>query len=122
MFALARRTSRFVCGYRLSFLGTPTAPKNRSGGTQLLVGRLLAGAATAFSALRRRRYEIGERVGATQLNGGVIVHNGGFLGGVVGAQPQPHAARRVPYLRRPLPPRPLPHSAELPRPRPPRAA
>jgi len=119
MFALARGTHHVVCGYRFTFLRRPTAPENRSGGAQLLVARLLAGEIIGFCALRRRGYEVGERVGATQLNGGVVVHNGGFLGSVVGAQPEPDAARRVPYLRRPLPPRPLPHSTELPRPRPP---
>ncbi|RDX95343.1 hypothetical protein CR513_22150, partial [Mucuna pruriens] len=98
----------------IRFLRHPTAPKNRSGGTKVVVPRLFARAVPAFLTLRRRRNEICERVGATQLDGRVVVHNGGFLGGVVGSQPEPYAARRVSYLRRPLPPRTLPHSAELP--------
>ncbi|PON96889.1 hypothetical protein TorRG33x02_072680 [Trema orientale] len=60
-----------------------------------------------------RRDEVGQSVRAAELNGGVVVHHGGFLRRVVSAQPEPHSPRRISNLGRPLPPRPLPDAAEL---------
>lgn len=56
---------------------------------------------------------------ASDSLGGFVVGSGGFLGGVVGAEPHSHTLVRVPNLRRPFSPRPLPDSSVhvLPNPR-----
>ncbi|BAT16046.1 Os12g0168150, partial [Oryza sativa Japonica Group] len=71
---------------------------------------------------RRRRWEggvLGEvelGAAAAEAEGGAVVGAGGVLGGVEGAEPHARRLVRVPDLRRPLPPRPLPHpSVPLPR-------
>uniref|UniRef100_J3MUT9 Uncharacterized protein n=1 Tax=Oryza brachyantha TaxID=4533 RepID=J3MUT9_ORYBR len=55
--------------------------------------------------------EVDLGLGALEADGGRVVGAGGFLGGVEGPEPHPRRLHRVPDLRRPLPPRPLPHAA-----------
>ncbi|KAB8082766.1 hypothetical protein EE612_004768, partial [Oryza sativa] len=57
--------------------------------------------------------EVGGGAGAAELDGRVVVHARGLLGGVEGAEPDAHAAPRVADLRRELAPRPPPDAAEL---------
>ncbi|KAK3035102.1 hypothetical protein RJ639_032604 [Escallonia herrerae] len=73
---------------------------------RLLTG-VVAGGADGWLLLRRRGGEVGEPVGATKLNGRVVINHGGFLRRVVGAQPQPHVSHWISDLRSPFPPWPL---------------
>ncbi|KAI8571583.1 hypothetical protein RHMOL_Rhmol01G0131300 [Rhododendron molle] len=52
---------------------------------------------------RQRRDEVRQSVWPAQLNGGVVVHHGGLLRGIISAQPQLDAPRRVLDLRCPFP-------------------
>ena len=72
-------------------------------------------AAVSSSRGRRRGGEVGLGLGAAEAAGGGVVGARGGLGGGEGTEPDAHAAHGVADLRRPLPPRPLPHAAEPPR-------
>ena len=57
----------------------------------------------------RRVREVGSGLGTPHGTGGAVVSAGGFLSGVVGAEPPPLLRLRVTYLRRVPPPRPPPY-------------
>jgi hypothetical protein len=66
----------------------------------------------ALDALRE--VELG--LGALEPERGLVVGDGGVLRRVEGAKPHPRRLLGVPDLRRPLPPRPLPHPSVVPPP------
>ncbi|KAK9103814.1 hypothetical protein Sjap_021068 [Stephania japonica] len=57
--------------------------------------------------------EVGQSVWSSELDRRLVVDLRGLLRRVVGSEPEPHSPRGVSDLRRPLPPRSLPHTAEL---------
>jgi hypothetical protein len=99
-----------------ALLGVRAAERRRRRGVRRPGGRArfavaADGLVVPRRLLREREVELGAR--ATELDGGLVVGPGGLLGGVERAQPLAHRAARVADLRRPLPPRPLPHAAVL---------
>lgn len=60
---------------------------------------------------RRRRGEVEVGAGPVEEERGAVVGPGGVLGGGEGAEPLARALPRLPDLRHPLPPAPLPHAA-----------
>ena len=57
--------------------------------------------------------EVSDGVGALELQGGVVVHGGGFLRRVEGSEPDPFSLIRVTDFCGPPSPWPLPDPAEL---------
>jgi len=57
--------------------------------------------------------EVGDGVRALELHGGLVVHGGGFLRRVEGAEPDPFSLGRVANLGGPPSPWPLPDTSEL---------